>query len=155
MPKSTIHTISQKILDKHPILDPSTLDFILDNYFNTVKEGLTGLKDTEVTMLFGEFKIRPKKIESKQVYFDTIINNPDSKPENIQRIKELQQRLNFLATKRREHIANKGKVIQRTGKKLKRPKKNEIIDAIEKAIEERKEQDLFNKYNKFKEDPSL
>lgn len=155
MPKSTIHTISQKLLEKHPILDPSTLYFILDNYFNTVKEGITGLKDTEVTMLFGEFKVRPKKIETKQIYFETIINNPDSKPDNVQRIKELQERLNFLAKKRRDHIANRGKVIERTGKKLKRPKKNEIIDGIERTLEQRKEQDLLNKYNKYKEDPSL
>lgn len=95
-------------------------------------------------MLFGEFKISPFRIEKRTIPIKKVIQDFENglkirNPEKIDHIRSLLVRLEELSQRRTEHLNKRGKVIERTGKKHKRPKKNHIIDAIEKEIELKKE----------------
>jgi hypothetical protein len=153
MSKCTIHTINQRIQEKYPHLEYDLIEFITKSYFETIREGLEGFKNIEITALFGEFKASPKKINSKLLLYKTIVNNsqlpedpdnprPKARKDNIEKLQEKIPILEDLVNRRLEHFKRKGHVIERTGKKEKRPKKNHIIDAIEKEIELKKEKKL-------------
>lgn len=145
MSKCTIHTINQRIQEKFPHLEYELIEHITSTYFKTIREGIEGLKNIEVTILFGEFKISIPKTERKMNMYKKIIENQDDPEKNrysqekIDRLKEKITTLEELSLKRQEFIKRRGKVIERTGKKEKRPTKSQILDAIEKEIELKKE----------------
>ena len=142
MSKSTIHTISQKLYEKHPNLSPEVLDQIVQEYFQTAKEGISGLKNIEVTLLFGSFKFSQGKYDLRlpklQKYIDNY-NNPEVNKlseESYNTLVAKMERLSQLNTKK-EEFSKKESIIQRTGKKKKRKNSNLYVINAEQSIIQR------------------
>lgn len=142
MSKSTIHTISQKLYEKHPNLSSEVLDQIVQEYFQTAKEGISGLKNIEVTLLFGSFKFSQGKHELRlpklQKYIDNYSNPEVNKlsEESYNTLIAKMERLSQLNTKK-EEFSKKESIIQRTGKKKKRKNSNLYVVNAEQSIIQR------------------
>ncbi len=142
MSKSTIHTISQKLHEKHSNLSPEVLDQIVQEYFQTAKEGISGLKNIEVTLLFGSFKFSQGKYDLRlpklQKYIDNYSNPEVNKlsEESYNALLAKMERLSELNAKK-EEFSKKESIIQRTGKKKKRKNSNLYVINAEQSIIQR------------------
>jgi hypothetical protein len=146
MPKSTIHTINQKIYERHPQLEPNLIDFIIKTYFEEVNKKIRELTEIEITFLFGTFHISPKKATELTKYNNNVIKKKEQgnssekiTEEVIQTLTQETEKINLLVERKLEQYKKKGSVITRNGKKRKRADKKLTIDKIENAIIKRKE----------------
>lgn len=53
MPKSSIHIIKKNLEVKYPELSSDTIDLLITNYFNEVKQNIRNPKTPEITFMFG------------------------------------------------------------------------------------------------------
>jgi hypothetical protein len=130
------------LYEKHPNLSPEVLDQIVQEYFQTAKEGISGLKNIEVTLLFGSFKFSQGKYDLRlpklQKYIDNY-NNPEVNKlseESYNTLVAKMERLSQLNTKK-EEFSKKESIIQRTGKKKKRKNSNLYVINAEQSIIQR------------------
>ena len=87
MPKSSIHIIKKNLEVKYPELDSDTIDLLINNYFNEVKQNIRNPKTPEITFLFGTLIARFGRMKKLIKFLNQFLKREDlseKKKENAQ-----------------------------------------------------------------------